>query len=60
MFNKPFAFVSVPVGYTVVLVAVVELPASMASLQPSPSESKSSAFGIPSLSISVAQLASLK
>ena len=45
-------FVSVPVGYTVVLVAVVELPASFASEQPSLSESKSKWFVIPSLSVS--------
>ena len=46
-------FVSVPFGYVKVLVAVVELPASMASVQPSPSESKSKRFGIPSLSVSI-------
>ena len=41
-----------PVGKAEVLVAVVELPASTASAQPSPSESKSNRLAIPSLSVS--------
>ena len=36
---------------------VPDTPASFASLQPSPSESKSNRFGIPSLSISGLQVA---
>ena len=39
------------------LVAVVELPASLASEQPSLSESKSKWFGIPSPSVSETQVA---
>ena len=35
------------------LVAVVELPASIASAQLSPSESRSKRFGMPSLSVSI-------
>ena len=44
-----------PVGYTEILVAVAELPASIASAQPSPSESKSKWFKIPSPSVSFEQ-----
>ena len=44
--------VSVPVGNTVVLLAVLELPASIASAQPSPSESKSNELIMPSPSVS--------
>ena len=39
------------------LVAVVELPDSIASEQASPSESKSTWFSLPSLSVSTAQAA---
>ena len=60
LFNNPFPLLSVPVGYTDVLVAVVELPASIASEQPSLSESKSNELGIPSLSKSKLHSLSLK
>ena len=51
--NNPFRFASSPVGKVVVLLAVVELLASMASAHPSPSESKSREFVLPSLSVSI-------